>query len=51
MDKNKRLMEASCWERLTSGETEPCSDRQAMLSKSLIQLSVDGPSCVPSCVV
>ena len=27
-DKDKRLMEASWWERLTEGETEPCSDGQ-----------------------
>ena len=25
-DKDKRLMEASCWERLTEGETGSCSD-------------------------
>ena len=25
-EKNKRLMEASRWERLTEGETGPCSD-------------------------
>ena len=31
----------------TEGETESCSDR-AMLSKSLIQFSVDGRACVPS---
>ena len=48
MEKNKRLMEASCWERLTEGETGSCSDGQAMLSKALIQFSVDGWSCVPS---
>ena len=28
MDKDKRLMEASCWERLTVGETGSCSDGQ-----------------------
>ena len=28
MDKDKRLMEASWWERLTEGETESCSDGQ-----------------------
>ena len=31
----------------TEGETESCSDG-AMLSKSLIQFSVDGRGCVPS---
>ena len=28
MEKDKRLMEASCWERLTVGETGSCSDGQ-----------------------
>ena len=37
-------MEASWWERLTEGETGSCSDGWAMLSKSLIQFSVDGCS-------
>ena len=35
-------------ERLTEGETGSCSDGQGLLSKSLIQFSVDGWSCVPS---
>ena len=48
MYKDKRLMEASGWERLTEGKTGSCSDEGAMLSKSLIQFSVDGWSCVPS---
>ena len=26
MDKDKRLMEASCWERLTVGESGSCSE-------------------------
>ena len=26
MDKDKRLMEASCWERLTGGESGSCSE-------------------------
>ena len=30
------------------GETGSCSDGGAMLSKSLIQFSVDGGSCAPS---
>ena len=41
MDKDKKLMEASWWERLAEGETESCSDGGAMLSKSLIQFFVD----------
>ena len=44
MEKDKRLMEASWWERLTEGETGSCSDgrgHQNMLSKSLIQFSVE----------
>ena len=41
-------MEASWWERLAAGETGFCSDGRAMLSKSLIQFSVDGWGCVPS---
>ena len=45
MEKDKRLMEASWWERLTVGKTGSCSDGQAMLSKSLIQFSVDGWGC------
>ena len=32
----------------TEGETGSCSDGRAMLSKSLIQFSVDGWGCVPS---
>ena len=48
MDKDKRLMEASWWERLTEGETESCSDWWGLLSKSFIQFSVAGWSCVPS---
>ena len=46
MEKDKRLMETSLWERLTEGETGSCSD--GWLSKSLIQFSVDGWGCVPS---
>ena len=30
------------------GETGSCSDGRAILSKSLIQFSVDGQDCVPS---
>ena len=32
----------------TKGETGSCSDGGAMLSKSLIQFSVEGQGCVPS---
>ena len=46
MEKDKRLMEASWWERLTEKETG--SYFGAMLSKSLIQFSVDGWGCIPS---
>ena len=48
MEKGKRLMEASRWERLTEGETGSCSDGGAMLSNSLILFSIDGRGCVPS---
>ena len=64
MDKDKRLMEASRWQKLTEGETGSCSALDlsqkaekrlglvlmcgAMFSKSLIQFSVDGRGCVPS---
>ena len=48
MEKDKRLMEASWWERVIEGGSGSCSDGQAMLNKSLIQFSVDGRGCVPS---
>ena len=48
MEKDKKLMEASCLERLTRGEPESSSDGWAMLNKSLIQFFVDGQNCVPS---
>ena len=41
-------METSCWERLTEGKILSCSDWLPMLSKTLIQFSVDGWECVPS---
>ena len=50
MEKDKRLMEASRWERLTVGDTRSFSDVWVLLSKSLIQFSVDGWSCVPSLI-
>ena len=46
--KDKRLMETSWWERLTMGETRSFLMGGAILSKSLIQFSVDGRVCVPS---
>ena len=41
-------MEASSWERLTKGRLGLVLMGRAMLSKSLIQFSVDGRSYVPS---
>ena len=43
-------MEASSWERLTEGERKLgfLLMGWTMLSKSLIQFSVDGQGCVPS---
>ena len=48
MEKDKRLREASWWERLIERETGPRSDGWAIFSKSLIQFSFDEWSCVPS---
>ena len=49
-DKNKRLMEASWWERLTVGKLGLVLLGRALLSKSLIQFSVDGwGGCVLPC--
>ena len=47
MEKDKRLMEASWWERLTDRKLVLVLMGRAMLSKSLIQLSVDEQGCVP----
>ena len=44
-DKDKRFTEASRWERLTGGETGSVLMDKAILSKSLIQFSVDGQGC------
>ena len=41
-------MEASCWEILTGGQLGLVLMDEAMLSKSLIQFSVEGQGCVPS---
>ena len=48
MEKGKRLIEASWWEKLTEGEIGSCSDGWggAMFSKSLIQFSVDVWGCI-----
>ena len=48
MDKDKRLMEASWWERLTVGKMVLFMMSGAMISKSLIQFSVNLQGCVPS---
>ena len=45
MAKDKRLMEASWWERLTMGETGSCSNGWG---HAWTQFSVDGWGCVPS---
>ena len=50
MDKDKRLMEASCWEILTEEETGSCSDGWGHAQKFLLQFPVDGHSCAPSLV-
>ena len=47
MDKDKKLMQVSCWERLTEGELGLVLMGRATLSKSLIQFSVDGLGYVP----
>ena len=47
-DKDERLMEASWWERMTAGKLGLILMGRVMLSKSLIQFSVDGWGCVPS---
>ena len=47
-DKDKRFIEAFWWERLTEGQLGLVLMGRAMLSKSLIQFSVDDWGCVPS---
>ena len=42
MEKDKRHMEASWWERMTVGELGLVLMARAMFSKSLIQFSFDG---------
>ena len=41
MEKDKRLTEASWWERLTEGETGSCSDEWGHAQQILIQFSVE----------
>ena len=48
MDNDKRLMEASWWDRLTEGKLGLVLMGGAIVSKSLIQFSVDGWGCVHS---
>ena len=48
MDKDKRLMEASWWERLMWDKLGLVLVGKAMPSKCLIQFSVDGCGCIPS---
>ena len=48
MHTDNGLMESSQWEVLTVGETWSCPMDGAMLSKSLLQFSVEGWGCVPS---
>ena len=48
MDKDKKLMEAFWWERLTEGKLGLVLTGRAILSKSLIQFSVDGQGCAHS---
>ena len=48
MEKDKKLVEASWWERLTEGNLGLVLMDRAMLSKALIQFSVDGWVYVPS---
>ena len=47
MEKDKRLMDAPSWDRLTAGKLGLVLVGGAMFNKSLIQFSVDGRSCVP----
>ena len=49
VDEDKRLVQASWWEGPAVGKTGSCSVEQAMLSKSLIQLSPDRWGWPPPC--
>ena len=48
MEKDKKLMEASWWKRLTEGKLGLVLMGGAKLSKSLILFSFEGRGCVPS---
>ena len=48
MEKDKRLMETSWWERQMRGKLGLILMGGAILNKSLIQFSVEGQGCVPS---
>ena len=48
LEKDKRLMEASWWDRLTEGDTGSCSDGRGHAQWIFNQLSVYGWSCVSS---
>ena len=48
MEKGKRLVESSCWERLTEEKLGLVLMGGAMLSKSLTQLSVNWWGCILS---
>ena len=48
MEKDKSLMEASWWERLTEGKLGLVLMGGAKLSKSLILFSFEGRGCIPS---
>ena len=49
MDNDKKVMEASWWERLTVGKLGLILMDGDMLSKSLIQFSVEGKAVFPLC--
>ena len=48
MEKDKRLLDAPSWDRLTAGKLGLVLVGGAMFNKSLIQFSVDGRGCIPS---
>ena len=48
MEKEKRVMETSWWESLIEEGNGLVLMCRVMLSKTLIQFSVDGQGCVPS---
>ena len=49
MEKDKRLMEASWWERVTWGKLGLGLMGRAILNKSLVQFSVEGWAVLPPC--